>query len=431
MKRRKLSFSVGMMCRPGIAAKEHCKKILAMILMLLIPPVAAEEGGFRTSWDGMLYGYANSTQWRADSVLNPGNQIAQLVEHSQTAEARFNLKAEHDNLRLALRPIVLWQQNGNAFGHQTRREAYLSQGQLQWHMAEAWNVAAGRDVLTWGPGQFRSPANPFYFDNGRSNPLRELSGLDALKLSWTPDTRRTLSVARIVSTGHFAGNTDTWRDTWLLKADQRGSAWAGGLALAKKGGQAAFVGAHLQYTLNDAVLLYGELGSSARLNVLQSSPDTAQPFGMVAESARRANELLGATYAFTNGQSLTGEYLHHGHGFARNEANAYFARAAAAVLPAGAATLGMALSAAPPLLGRDYLHLVWQNNPLENEGYWRLMWTHNLNDNGSELSGYGEYTLSGRMSAFALAVLPQGGVRQEFSALTTGMLTIGIRVALP
>ncbi len=402
-----------------------------MVAVLVALPVHAEDHTSSFSWDGMAYAYLGDTAPRSDSVLNPGNQIARLVEHSQTAEARFNLKAEHDQLRIALRPIVLWQQDRNAFGRETRHEAYLSQGEVQWRMTEAWNLAAGRELLTWGPGQFRSPANPFYFDNGRSDPLRELSGLDVVKMSWTPDTRRSLSVARIASTGHFTGNLDTWRDTWLLKADKRGDAWAGGLALAKKGGQGMFVGAHLQYTLNDAVLLYGEFGSSTRLNALQSPPDSAQPFSVAPESSRRANELLGVTYTFTNGQSLAGEYLHHGHGFTTGEREAYFTRTASAVFPAGAATLGMALGTAPPLLGRDYLHLVWQNSPLENEGYWRLMWTHNLSDGGDELSGYGEYTLSGRMSAFALAVLPRGDVRQEFSALFSRMLTLGIRIALP
>lgn len=404
---------------------------MGMIFFMGASVAVAEESAWRTSWDGTLYGYVNNTGLRADSVLNPGNQIARLPQRSQTAELRFNFKAENEDLRLALRPIVKWQQSGNVFGNQTKREAYLSQGQLRWRVAEAWSLAAGREVLNWGPGQFRSPANPFYFDNGRSDPMRELSGLDVLKLSWTPDTRSTLSFARIAGTGHYAGNIDTWRDTWLIKSDQRGERWAGGLALAKKTGQGAFVGAHLQYTLNDALLLYGELGSSTRVNALQSPPDAALPFSVVAESARRSNELLGATYTFDNGQSLTGEYLHQGHGFAANEETAYFARAANAALPAGAATLGMALATAPPLLARDYLHLVWQNSLLESSGYWRLMLTHNFNDGGSELSGYGEYTLSGRMSGFVLVVFPQGGVRQELSALTKRMVTLGVKFAFP
>lgn len=297
--------------------KEHFVQYEVLLFAFLFMSAIhahAEENEWNTSWDGALYGYETGTALRTGSVLNPDNQIARLSQHSQTAEARFNFKAENDDLRLTLRPIMLWQQNSNAFGEQIQSETYLSQGQLRWRMAEAWNVAAGREVMNWGPGQFRSPSNPFYFDNGRSNPIRELSGLDAVKTSWTPDTRHAISLGYIASSGHYEGSTDTWRDTWIFRATKRGMKWAGGMAVAKKEGQQAFVGADAQFTLNDAVLLYGEAGSSTRRNALQSPADAAQPFIVEAESARHMNELIGVTYTLDNGQSLTAEYLHQQHG---------------------------------------------------------------------------------------------------------------------
>ena len=401
------------------------------LLMVPVFPAYADENTLNVSGDGALYGYTTNTALRNDSRLNPDNQIARLSQHSQTAEARFNFKAENDTLRLTLRPILLWQQNSNEFGEQVQSEGYLSQGQLRWRMAEAWNVAAGREVMNWGPGQFRSPSNPFYFDNGRSNPIRELSGLDAVKVSWTPDTRHAISLGYIGSSGHFEGSTDTWRNTWIFRGTKRGMKWAGGVALAKKEGQQAFVGADAQYSQSDALLLYGEAGSSTRLNALQSSADATQPFTVDAESARHLNELVGATYTLDNGQSLSAEYLHQGHGFTTSEERAYFERAANATLPAGASTLGMALPNAPPLLGRNYLHLAWQNNFLEGDYYWRLMWTRSLTDQGNQLTGYSEMTLSRRVSGFVLAVMALGDERQEFSSLTGSFATAGIKVNLP
>lgn len=409
----------------------HRKILLLPFLIMFAIHAHAEDNEWNASWDGSLYAYQTATELRTDSLLNPNNQIARLPQKSHTAEARFNFKAENDNLRLALRPIMLWQRNSNAFEDRIQSETYLSQGQLRWRMAEAWNVAAGREVMNWGPGQFRSPSNPFYFDNGRSNQIRELSGLDAVKMSWTQDTRHAISLAYIGSSGHYEGPTDTWRDTWLIRATRRGMKWAGGVAVAKKEGQQAFVGADAQLTLNDAVLLYGEAGSSTRLKALQSPADAAQPFTVEAESARRMNELIGATYTLDNGQSLSAEYLHQQHGFSASEEAAYFERAANATLPAGAATLGMALAYAPPLLGRDYLYLVWQNNVLGGDGYWRLMWTRNLTDQGNQFSGYAEMTLSRRVSGFVLGVLALGNNRQEFSSLIGSMATAGIKIVLP
>jgi hypothetical protein len=405
--------------------------LLLALSGVVIFTAGAEEGDWSGSWDGAVYAYPSVTNLRNASILNPDNQIARLPQHSQTAEARFNYKAENDNLRLTLRPIMLWQQNSNAFGEQIQSETYLSQGQLRWRMAGAWTVAAGREVMNWGPGQFRSPSNPFYFDNGRSNPIRELSGLDAVKVNWTPDTRHSISLGYIGSSGHYEGTTDTWRDTWIFRATKRSMKWAGGVAIAKKEGQQAFVGMDAQYTRNDSLLLYGEAGSSTRLNALQSPADATQAFTVETESARHLNELIGATYTLENGQSLTAEYLHQGHGFTAGEERAYFERANNATLPAGASVLGMALANAPPLLGRNYLHLVWQNNVLEGDSYWRLMWTRSLTDQGNQLSGYAELTISRRVSGFVFGVLPLGNERQEFSSLIDSMATAGVKVSLP
>lgn len=390
----------------------------------MVPLASAEEPGWHTTWDGTLYGYANSTSLRSDSVLNPGNQIARLPQNSATAEGRFNLRADNDTLRVTLRPILLAQDNRNAFGSQRQNEAFLSQWQVRLRTSEAWSVAAGREVLNWGPAQFRSPSSPFYFDNGRSNPARELSGVDALKFSWTPDMEDTLMLARITGSGHVA--QDAWRDSWLLKADRRGDDWAGGLALAHTPGQGAFLGAHAQFTASDALLLYAEASSSTRADALQSPADAALPFGVAARSSRRMDVLAGAAWTFDNGQSLNAEYLHSGHGYRAAEEGAYFVRAAASPLWAGQA-LGHAL----PLLGRDYLHLVWQSNLMESGGYWRAMATHSFTDNGNELSGYGEVALTGHVTAFALVVLPMGSSRQEFSGLFRRSVTAGLKIALP
>ncbi|BBE51725.1 hypothetical protein OYT1_ch2205 [Ferriphaselus amnicola] len=374
-------------------------------------------------WDGALYGYAAHSSLRADSVLNPANLIARLPQNSSTAEARFNFKAEGEGLRLTARPILLAQDDRNSFGSQRQTDAYLSQWQLRWRASEAWSLAAGREVLNWGPAQFRSPSSPFYFDNGRSNPMRELSGVDALKASWTPNMETTLSLARITGSGHVV--QDSWRDSWLLKADQRGDDWAAGLALVHTPGQGAFTGLHGQFTASDALMLYGEASSSTRASALQSPADAALPFSIAQRSFRRTTALLGSAYTFENGQSLNAEYLHDGHGYSAVEQSTYFTRAAASPMSAG-----LSLGYAPSLLGRDYLHLVWQSNLMESGGYWRTMATHGFTDGGNELSGYVEHAISGRVTVFALGVLPVGTARQESSSLFRHSVTAGLKIAL-
>lgn len=399
------------------------EKALFAGLLATALPVHADESDWRTSWDGTLYAYANNMSLRADSMLNPGNQVARLAQRSDVAELRLNFKAENETVRFTARPIASIRGLNNGFGAQQRNESYVSRWQVRVRTAESWNVAAGREVLNWGAAQFRSPSSPFYFDNGRSNPMRELSGMDALKLSWTQDMQSSVNLARIVRSGYGAAQPDVWRDSWLAKVDQRGNEWAYGLVAVKGPHLPTFYGAHGQMTMSDALMLYGEVGSSAQASALQSPPDITQPFSVLAPSARRTTALAGAAYTFEDGKSLSVEYLRDEHGYTSAQESAYFQRAT--TMP------GMALGYAPRLFGRDYLHLVWQSNLMESSSYWRMMVTHNVTDGSNELGGYGEATLNPHLSAFAMAVLNNGNANQELSALFTRSITLGLKVALP
>ncbi|MBI5889636.1 MAG: hypothetical protein HZB47_03035 [Nitrosomonadales bacterium] len=385
--------------------------------------VCGNESGWQTSWDGTLYGYANSMRLRDDSVLNPYNQIARLPQRSDVAELRFNFKAENEIVRLTARAIGSTRKMRNAFGKQSRSEGYFSLWQVRVRAAESLNVAAGRDVLNWGAGQFRSPSSPFYFDNGRTDPMRELVGMDVMKVSWTPDMQNSAHLVRVVRSGYGAVQPDAWRNSWLLKLDRRDDALAYGVVAAKAPQLGAFYGAHGQYTVSDELMLYGEFGSSVLPVVLQSPADAALPYAVQSPSPRRSATLLGSSYTFENGQSLMLEYLHDGHGYTQAEERAYFERATT--------QFGLPLGLMPRLLGRDYFHAVWQANMMSEAGYWRLMYTRNLTDNGNELAAYGETTINPHLSIYALAVLPVGNARQESSALFARSMTAGAKIALP
>lgn len=383
---------------------------------------AADERGWHASSDGVIYAYADRQTPREDSLLNPDNQIARLARRRDVAELRFNFRAENETLRLTARSIASWRDARNEFGGAARGEAYLSQWQARVRAGDRWNLAAGRDLLNWGAGQFRSPSSPFYFDNGRTDPLRELVGMDSVKLSWTPDTRTGAHLAYIAQSGYGAARPDAWRESWLAKLDRRGDEWAYGLVAAKAPRRGTFLGAHGQYVASDALMLYGEAGSSVLPATLRPPPDTALPHGVQSPSPRRATALVGGAYTFEDGRSLSMEYLREGHGFSREEERAHFQRAAT--------QYGLALALMPRLLGRDYLHVVLQSNIMNEKGYWRLMATRNLADGGNEYSGYGEIMLASRLGLYLLAVLPQGDARQEASALIRRRAIVGIRVTL-
>lgn len=389
-------------------------------LLCLAFPAQAGDADWRTSWDIALHTTAASTQLQPESVLNPGNAIAALDEDTYGLEARLNFKLETEAadlpLRLTLRAILRTESD-------TPSRGYLSQWQLRAPLSETFSLSLGREVMNWGPAQFRSPSSPFYFDNGRDNPSRELTGVDSIKLAWTPDAGTNVSLAWVKESDDTA---NAWPGTWLMKAERRGDDWTGGLILAQAAGRAAFVGGYAQWTLNEAWLLYGEAASATHANALRSPADPAQPFSLQAESARHGIALLGATRTFENGHGLSLEYLHNEHGYPAAEADAYFKRAAAS--PAYAA---LALGTKPPLLGRHYLHLVWQSNPLQDSDYWRVMWSRNLDDAGNEWAFYYDHPLNNHLSLYALGLMNGRDAQREFAALIESRLQFGMRLALP
>jgi hypothetical protein len=402
------------------------------LLTLLGASSIASAQDWRMSAEGTAYAYFNTLQVRNDSVLNPNNLVAKLAERSTIAEGRFNLKAESTSLRFSARPILMAQQDYLGTESKDQSQAYLSQWQARWKASDSVALSGGRELLNWGAAQFRSPSSPFYFNNGRSNPMTELSGMDAVRLAWSPSVNTSVYAARLFGSGQNHAEPDPWRTGWLLKADWRGDETAVGLAVSKSAQQAAFLGAHAQSMFGDEWLLYGELGSSTLNNTLLSPADVNQPFTLTSESARKTNYLLGVAYTFEGGQTLSTEYLHYGHGYTSTEIGTYFARAASASsnLPSAMPILAMALSA-PPLLGRDYLHLVWQSNLLANTGFSRFMLTRNLSDNSSELSAYTEHTLNPHVTIFAFASLSDGGVQRELSRFYGQLLGAGLKVPLP
>lgn len=386
--------------------------------------VGNEPAGWQSTWDARVYASLNTTRVQADSVLNPDNRLAQLPDRRDVLEARLDVRLESEKLGLHLRPVLRqqWQTGGEGRAD----EGYLSQWHLRRTLTDSLNASLGREVMNWGPAQFRSPSSPFYFDNGRADPTRELSGVDNVKLALTPDASRVCNLAFVRGPGHDDARTEALKDVWLLKGEQRGSDWTAGWVVTKPAGRAAFWGAYGQWTLADDWLLYGEAASSRLSRALQSPADASRPFRLEDESARHGVWLAGVNHTLADGQGLMLEYLFNGHGYSEAEAAAYFTRAASS-LPDAA----QALTARPALLGRHYLHAVWQSNLLEDGATWRLMWSANLRDGSREWAAYVDYPLNAGLNLYALGAHNSGGASSEFAALNARSLQVGLRFVMP
>ena len=388
------------------------------LLLLALAVRAAAGDPFQPSLGAELWGYGAGTDRVEDSPLNPDNRVAQLPGSQWTFESRVNLRLSRDDAEIVLRPRLLEQHNPGPFPDVD--QAYLSQAFARLQVTGGLAFTGGRELLSWGPGNLRSPSNPLYYDSGRTDPLRDVPGVDLARLTWTGGPA-TLMVARELDVGHLDPAAAP-QPVSLAKLDLRGRDTQFSVVVANQVWGAPFLGSYAQTALAEAWLVYGEIGSGRRRQDL----------------VRATTSLLGATYTLVGGQTLGLEWLRDGHGYTRQAEAQYFAGAAriagsylaapdGPLAPLQLGRLGQGLSQAPDPLGRDYGSLLWQSNLQETGHYWRLLWTANVRDHSSQVLAYGEKSLSSRCTAFAALTRNVGAVASEYASLFRGSLTLGLK----
>ncbi|MBV8649297.1 hypothetical protein [Paludibacterium sp.] len=341
--------------------------------------------------------------WTHDAVLESWlyagvyrlTQPLPLPRWQDNAEGRLDLSARHDGLRLMLAPRFTGQRACPPAGAdcQNTDRLRLNQGFASWASgSDQWVV--GRELLSWGPAQFRSPSNPFYFDSGRTDPLADTPGIDLARWTVSDGGWRWSSV--------YVGDTRTvaaprQRDTWLFKADRQTDDGLYSLIASQASAQhqGPFWGGFAQWSLNDAWLFYGEA------SLQRGGADDVGRW------------LTGASYTAEGGHILSAEYLFNGAGLSTT------------------GDISPLLQAAPPsLLNRHYLWASVQSNPQALARYWRLEWRRNLDDRSTGWVLYGEKRLQARLSGFAMLTLGEGGAGSEFGGLYRSGVTLGLKLYL-
>jgi hypothetical protein len=414
------------------------KRAAALVAALIAPAAQAEGLALSGSLETWMYGSAQAPQ--GDGPLNPLNRVARVPQSQALIDTRAQVQGRADSVdfTLRLRSVEQAQRVNGELDHQ--KDTYLTQGYVRARPWDGWTVSAGRMLLTWGAGYLRSPSNPFYYDAGRTQPLRELSGIDAASVLYSGKSW-SLQALEVFASGHTSGSqaenfsgSQTGRarfnQTHLLKFDWRAENWLASAIAAGQDSGSAYVGGYAQWTLDDAWMVYAEAGNGRRPNALLPN-GTGAPFTLGQPSPRASTALAGAGYTLENGQNFNFEYLYDGHGYSRDGETAYFdaaSRAAALPAPAGPMQSGLAAADAPVLLARHYLGLIWQSNPQENTHYWRALATRNLTDNSMQWNAYAEKNLNPHLTLFVNATVNSGGSRAEYSALMKRSVNIGAKI---
>lgn len=399
------------------------------------PVLAFDEPSFSASLETWVYGAA--TDLKSNSILNPGNHLASMPARKWVLDGRLDMRGEAGPFDYFVAPRLLEESSEiDGLGTDHSGALRLSQGFVRSKIGGD-TFLAGRERLTWGPASFRSPSNPYYFDSGRTNPLASTPGIDLVRYTHSASAWRLMG-AYVASTKQVASAGPS-RQSGLLKVDHQGDSHLVSLIAAKPmetngiADTSSFIGAFLQFSPDDAWLLYGEIGSVRLPVAIQPVEDNTSLPRLISPAPRTEQVLLGASYTQESGNVILVEYLRNGSGFSQNEERQYFAQArragemALSNSPMGFEILGRLAQNQPRLMGKDYLWLGWQSNPQTTSLMWRAELTINTNDRSGQTLIYAEKTLLPRLSGFVAINNNFGSTRSEYGAYSKGQLTLGIK----
>ncbi len=362
-----------------------------------------EPGATFTS-RGEVQVYWNDNETWARS---PFNRVAAPADDVAAVEWRPDLAWRFGGCDGVAKPRLLSEHDDG----RVRTHGWLNEGWARFRPGGDVCIQIGREALLWGPATFWNPSDPFFSENNRANPQRELGGKDFVRARW--QWSRAWSVSAIAQVGRGVADTGP-AHCGAVKVDWVGNAAsAAGVLAAEPHGRAGAYG-WAQWTASDAVLLYAEAawseGQTATLPVADAGP-TGWRIEARERTGRTAKVLVGGTYTFANAWSVALECWNNGDGLA----DAEVATTGRAVDALGQSALGLADSQLGALLGgtaapwrRHYIGVQLMNGGEARTG-WLWRYARNLDDGSGEFVAQVSRTLAGDRVKVWLNVMARHG----------------------
>lgn len=244
------------------------------------------------------------TQEPADLEKTTGTIQFQFPRYAAWLELRPDFQFSFHKFEISAKPRARyqWQKwHGNDLPETTEDslELFVNEYLLRFQASERLFISWDRENLQWGPGWLFLPSNPFFIENGRSDPMTEIPGKDFARLVYLPDMVWTVSLIANLGKGRwkFPVN-ESFEQIYAVKIDYSGEESYGGLILSYKEHDNNGVGGFAGWTISDALLLHTDFSVS----------DIHGENGY-----QRFSLLFGGSYTFETGPTLTLEYAHQQH----------------------------------------------------------------------------------------------------------------------
>lgn len=384
----------------------------------------------------------------SDSTQNPHNDFLQISRYTLKGEFRPDFSLSFRDIKLSIKPrfIETWDEweDGPLKGQtRTDNDIYINEWLASYKLHENWFVSYGRENLQWGPSFLLSPSNPFFRDNGQANPKQEVKGMDFVRSVWVVNPAWTLSFIGNVGKGEQVFLYE-FEPTYAIKMDYTEFRKYGSLIASYTENDRFHLGGFGGWTVSDGLMLYTEGSLSAGTNALYPRKRYFQPLEMefiqmVAakedSTALEAIGLLGGSYTFESGQTVSTEYVFNSAGYSHDEATLYYQYRQMASnfydypYPVGdLAKLALLQTLDPKLrlLRQNYLMLQYLDTQIWEKLNLIIRYTINLDDASSQLIPILGYDLGDHTQLFLIGNQNFGGTETEFGSFVQYGVTLGI-----
>lgn len=380
----------------------------------------------------------------SDSPVNPDN-VLQIPDYTLNLDLRPNFFLDFRALNLIFKPRLSltwrhWGEGPRSGDSDTEDDWFVNEWLVRLRLLEGLFASYGRENLQWGPSWLISPSNPFFRDNGQANPKKEVPGMDFGRLVWVPTPSWTASF--IANTGkgqqEFLGE---FKPTYALKFDYTSyKKYASFIASHREGERGRF-GGFAGWTVSDALMLYGEGSLFKGDDYWYSMRDALDRAGINPDLFREESDeiegilLVGGSYTFEIGPTITLEYVYNSPGFNDDEAERFFelAKEGAWAYQANKNSYDFSgvLSDDIPsyslkLFRKNYIMLQYSHVQIWDVLNLILRYTYNIDDSSSQFLPIVEYYLGDHAQLFLIGSQTFGSKDSEFRALMDRSVMLGI-----
>lgn len=388
--------------------------------------------------------YANINQ-PADSTQNPDNDFLELNDYSEILELRPDFKLSFKDFFFSIKPRAELSYEQFRTGTQKGKndhelELFINEYLFQYKNNDKLFFSFGRQFLQWGPSFLISPSNPFFPDNGKSRPNQEGEGKEFVKILWIPDL--TWAFSFLVNIGDGRTFDPDFENTYALKADYSSNNGYASLIFSHRQGDnhKERIGLFGGLTATDALIIYGEAGFEKGSDALYPVSDN-NPLNYSMNSIEQDDHsinstfLVGGTYTFESGSSMTFEYLYNQTGYNDQEASDYHNLRQNAHdsynLPSSIAglsrqTLGQTYDNGLMFLRQNYLMLQYIQSDVFDIFDITFRLTHCIDDKSSQLVSLVDIFAGDNTRFFASGIINTGGDESAFGSILDYQAMIGV-----